>query len=79
MSHLCVHVLDIITMWLEEKFNSVRQDFHSLMIVQNNLFKNDHIKVSLMECVSGGTEFCIFNHFFKIIDRFLSCQFCRQC
>ena len=62
MSHLCVHVLDIITMWLEERFNSVHQDFHSLMIIQNNLFKNDCIKVSLKislcvcvcVCVWGG-------------------------
>ena len=28
ISHLCVHVLDIVTMWLEERFSSVCQDFH---------------------------------------------------
>ena len=28
ISHLCVHVLDIVTIWLEERFSSVHQDFH---------------------------------------------------
>ena len=27
ISHFCVHVLDIITMWLEKRFSSVCQDF----------------------------------------------------
>ena len=28
ISHLCGHVLDIVTMLLEERFSSVRQNFH---------------------------------------------------
>ena len=28
ISHLCVHVYDIVTMWLKERFSSVLQDFH---------------------------------------------------
>ena len=28
ISHMCVHVLNIVAMWLEERFSSVHQDFH---------------------------------------------------
>ena len=41
ISHMCVHVLNIVAMWLEERFSSVRQDFHIV---------DDCPKQSLQEC-----------------------------
>ena len=40
ISHLCVNVLDVVTMWLEERFINVYQDFYIV---------DDHPKQSLQE------------------------------